>query len=75
MNEKVHVTVNGKQTTFFLGLSVRHAIGERAARAVQTGRRIVCDAGGNLVGLDGALYDGQVLVVRDAGARSSPDGG
>ena len=68
MNEKVSVTVNGKQATFFLGLSVRHAIGERAARAVRSGRRIVCDADGHRVGLEGALYDGQVLIVRDAGA-------
>jgi hypothetical protein len=68
MNEKVRVTVNGKESTFFLGLSVRHAIGNRAARDVQAGRRIVCDTDGNLIGLDGALYDGQVLVVHDAGA-------
>jgi hypothetical protein len=71
MNEKVCVTVNGKQATYFLGLAVRHAIGQRAARDVQAGRRIVCDADGHLVGLEGALYDGQVLVVRDAGAGSS----
>jgi hypothetical protein len=72
MNEKVSVIVNGKESTFFLGLAVRHAIGSRAARAVQAGRRIVCDPDGNQIGLDGALYDGQVLVVRDAGANGEP---
>jgi hypothetical protein len=63
LNEKVSVTVNGKPATFFLGLSVRHAIGSRQARAVKQGRAEVRNAEGNVVGLDGALYDGEALVV------------
>lgn len=64
MNERVTVTVNGRLATYFLGLSVRHAIGARAAQAVRKGQAEVCDAEGNSVGLDGALYDGQALIVR-----------
>ncbi len=64
MNERVTVTVNGRVATYFLGLTVRHAIGARAAQAVHKGQAEVCDADGNRVGLDGALYDGQALIVR-----------
>ncbi len=71
MNEKVTVTVNGKEATFFLGLSVRHAIGARTVRAVHEGRAEVCDADGNQVGLDGALYNGQSLVVHYLGTADS----
>jgi hypothetical protein len=71
MNERVRITVNGRLATYFLGLSVRHAIGARAAQAVQHGQAQVCDAYGNSVGLDGALYDGQTLIVR----RLAPAGG
>lgn len=63
MEEKVTVVVNGRPATFFLGLRVRHAIGSRAARAVEQRRATVRDAAGNEVGLDGALYDGEVLIV------------
>ena len=64
MNERVTVTVNGRAATYFLGLTVRHAIGARAAQAVRKGQAEVCDADGNCVGLEGALYDGQALIVR-----------
>ena len=72
MNERVSVTVNGKTSTFFLGLSVRHAVGTRAAKAVQAGRAEVCDPAGNEVGLDGALYDGETLIVRDLTLGGQP---
>ena len=64
MNEKVRVTVNGRPSTFFLGMSVRHAIGAGAARLVEQGRAEVRNADGNSVGLDGALHDGETLFVR-----------
>jgi hypothetical protein len=63
MNTRVAVTVNGKADTFFLGLAVRHAIGNEAAREIAAGRAEVRTGDGNLVGLDGALFDGEVLVV------------
>lgn len=73
MNAKVTVTVNGKPATLFLGLCIRHAIGARAARAVAAGRATVTDADGNQVGLDGALYDGEALIVHKLGdAQPSP---
>ena len=65
MNEKVSVTVNGRAARFFLGLTVRHAIGAHAVRAVREGRAEVRDRDGNVGGLEGALYQGQELVVRD----------
>lgn len=64
MNEKVTVTVNGKKATFFLGMKVRHGLGWPATKAVQQGQAEVRDGDGNVVGLDGALYDGEVIVVR-----------
>jgi hypothetical protein len=63
MNERVSVIVNGKRSTFFLGLSVQHAVGPRAARAVRSGRAEVRNSDGNIVDLNGALYDGEVLTV------------
>jgi len=62
--QQVTVTVNGRRETFFLGLQVRHAIGWKAARAVRDRRAIVTDGDGNPVDLDGALYDGEILIVR-----------
>jgi hypothetical protein len=72
MNAKVTVTVNGKPTTLFLGLSVRHAIGAKTAKAVVSGRATVTNSDGNLVGLDGALYDGEALIVHGIGAVKRP---
>jgi hypothetical protein len=72
MNQRVSVTVNGRAASFFLGLTVRHAIGARSARAVREGRADVRDHDGNLVGLEGALYDGQALFVRDLATSSAP---
>jgi hypothetical protein len=63
VNKRVTVTVNGRPVTLFLGLAVRHAIGPDAVRDVQLGLAEVRDGYGNMVGLDGALYDGEVLVV------------
>ena len=66
MERQVRVTVNGKTTTFHLGLKVKNAIGQTWARKVRAQRAIVRDADGNRIDLDGALFDGQQLRVSDA---------
>ncbi len=66
MERQVRVTVNGKTTAFHLGLKVKHAIGQTWARKVRAHRAIVRDADGNRTDLDGALFEGQRLVVTDA---------
>ena len=65
MNERVRVSVNGKPGNFFLGLKVKHALGPDWARKVRAHRAIVRDAEGNRYDLDGALFDGQALIVED----------
>jgi hypothetical protein len=68
MDARVTVTVNGKPMTLFLGMCVRHAIGARTAAAVAAGRSMVTTGDGSLVGLDGALYEGEALLVRRTSA-------
>lgn len=64
----VIVYVNGERRRLFLGLRVRHAIGYRKARQVERGQAVVKDDEGNVVDLDGALHEGERLIVR--GPRS-----
>jgi hypothetical protein len=66
MERQVRVTVNGKMQKFHLGLKVKHAIGQAWARKVRAHRAIVRDADGNRTDLEGALFDGEQLVVSDA---------
>lgn len=61
--QKITVYVNDKPKETFLGMCVKHVIGARAAQRVQAHRAIVRDGDGNIVGIDGALYDGQRLYV------------
>jgi hypothetical protein len=61
---KITVYVNDEPCRFFLGLRVRHAIGYQDTWRVTRHEAIVRDAEGNLVDLDGALYDGERLYVQ-----------
>jgi hypothetical protein len=63
---KITVYVQDKPRQFFLGLRVRHAIGHRLSQRVARGTATVEDGDGNCVDLDGALYDGERLYVRDS---------
>jgi hypothetical protein len=61
--ETITVYVNDKPKQLFIGMSVKHAIGARKAQAVREHRTIVRDADGNIVDVDGALYDGERLYL------------
>jgi hypothetical protein len=63
---RVTVYVNGEARRAFLGLRVRHALGYEEARRVEQGEAVVEDAEGHRVDLDGVLYDGQRLTVKQA---------
>lgn len=74
MNEKVNpqerikVHVNGKPFWISRAFSVRHAIlayDEDSLAEVISGEAYVTDARENEIGLDGALFDGMRLYVRD----------
>jgi hypothetical protein len=62
---RIVVYVDNEPRRFFLGLRVRHAIGYQAAWRVERGEALVQDADGNRVDLDGALYDGERLYVKE----------
>jgi hypothetical protein len=61
---RLTVYVDGEPRSFFLGLRVRHAIGYGDAWLVEQGKATVLDGEGNFVDLDGALYDGERLYVK-----------
>jgi hypothetical protein len=60
---KITVYVNDKPKETFLGMRVRNVIGARALQRVQAHRAIVRDGEGNVVDIDGALYDGERLYI------------
>ena len=62
-SEHLVVYVNDRPKRLFIGLKVRHAIGSRRTRAVQSHRAVVRDADGNRVDVDGALFNGERLYV------------
>lgn len=61
---RITVFVNDTPRRLFLGLRVRHALGHSVARLAELGQATVEDGHGNRVDLDGALYDGERLYVR-----------
>jgi len=69
---RVTVTVNGLPRRLFLGLRVRHAVGHHLVRQIERGDATLVDGAGNRVDLDGALYDGERLVVRPSPHGPSP---
>jgi hypothetical protein len=67
--DRIKVHVNGKAVWISPAFSVRHALlayDEDSLADVTSGEAYVADARGNEVGLDGALFDGMRLYVRDA---------
>ena len=72
-NEKITVYVNDKPRELFRGLRVKNAIGARATQRVKTHHAIVRDADGNVVDVDGALYDGERLYLASMDPRTFAD--
>ena len=71
--EKITVYVNDKPKETFLGMCVQNVIGARATQRVKTHHAIVRDADGNVVGVDGALYDGERLYIAPMDPKSFAD--
>jgi len=61
------VQVDGKTVTLYRGMRVRHALTLEQVRLVESGRAEVYDSYGHVVGLDGALSDGQKLAIKRVG--------
>ena len=65
---RIHVFVDEDELTIWSWARVRHALNwhsEKAYREVLSGHKVVCDAAGHPLDLDGALEDGAELVLRD----------
>jgi hypothetical protein len=65
---RIRVFVDEEAVTIWSWARVRHALNwysEEAYRDVLSGRRIVCDAAGHPVDLDGALEEGAQLHVKE----------
>ena len=63
----MNVQVNGQTITVFNGALVRDAVlrySQSEYRQVMTGKKAVWDGGGNRVHLDGALVEGDVLIIK-----------
>lgn len=70
---KITVYVNDKPKITVLGMRVRNVIGARAVQRVQMHRAIVCDGDGNVVDIDGALYDGERLYIAPMDTQTFAD--
>jgi hypothetical protein len=83
---RIRVFVEEEAVTIWSWARVRHALNwysEEAYRDVLSGRKVVCDAAGHRVDLDGALQDGTHFLLRagracndaDRGGQATPCGG
>jgi len=59
---RITVYVDDKQLSLYRGMSVRHALTLEQIRMVESGSAEVRNSYGHVVGLDGALSDGQRLT-------------
>jgi hypothetical protein len=62
--QRITVYVDDEPKRLFLGLRVRHAIGYRASWRVERKQAAVEDRDGNLIDLDGAVFEGERLYVK-----------
>jgi hypothetical protein len=62
--QRIVVYVDDEPRRLFLGLRVRHAIGYRASWRVEQEQAAVEDGYGNMMDLDGALFEGERLYVK-----------
>lgn len=59
---KITVYVDDKEVSIYRGMRVRHALTPEQVRLVESGAAEVRNSYGHVVGLDGALSDGQRLT-------------
>jgi len=59
---RIRVYVDDKEVSLYRGMRVRHALTLEQVRLVESGGAEVRDSYGHVVGLDGALSDGQRLT-------------
>jgi hypothetical protein len=62
--QRIVVYVDDEPRRLFRGLRVRHAIGYRASWHVELDRASVEDGDGNIMDLDGALFEGERLYIK-----------
>ena len=62
MSGKITVYVDDKQVSLYRWMRVRHALTLEQVRLVDLGKAEVRNSYGHVVGLDGALSDGQRLT-------------
>ena len=60
--ERITVYVDDKEILLYRGMRVRHTLTLEQVRLVESGGAEVRDSYGHVVGLDGALSDGQRLT-------------
>ena len=64
MSGRITVYVDDKEVSLYRGMRVRHALTPEQVRLVESGGAEVRDSYGHVVGLDGALSNGQRLTFR-----------
>lgn len=62
MTARITVHVNDREVSLYRGMRVRHALTLEQVRLVESGAAEVRNSYGHVVGLDGALSDGQRLT-------------
>ena len=62
VSERITVYVDDREVSLYRGMRVRHALTLEQVRLVESGGAEVHDSYGHVVGLDGALSDGQRLI-------------
>jgi hypothetical protein len=72
-SEKITVYVNDQPKELFAGLRVKNAIGTRWTHRVKDHRAIVHDSDGNVIDVDGALYDGARLYLAPIDPKTFAD--
>ncbi len=60
-SDRITVYLNGRRLTRYRGMRVRHLLAAEQARQVETGEAEIRSTGNHVVGLDGALSNGQRL--------------
>jgi len=59
MSGRIIVYVNDKKVSLYRGMRVRHALTPEQVRLIESGKAEVRDSYGHVIGLDGALSDGE----------------